>query len=288
MSLLSRMAAFGGAASTRQLRAAGVSDRELTAAVKDGRLLRPRRGVYASPSAPLDVIMALEVGARLTCLSAARSYGLWAGTDTRTHVLFPPHAGRAGKTGRDVVRHVRPQRPHSEVWRVGFIDCLTSVVRCADEETAIAVLDTALSVRRLTPQTLRRLFENEPARCRAVASRARSGSDSGVESILRQHLQSRGHQVEQQIVVHGVGRVDFRINGVLHVEVDGFGFHSSPEAFANDRRRDVALALQGARTVRFAARQVLDDPDDVVETIEALLAREEETAWRAAGAGYGG
>ena len=94
--------------------------------------------------------------------------------------------------------------------------------------------------------------------------------------------------MEQQVAVDGVGRVDLRVGGVLYVEVDGYRFHSTAESFARDRRRDIALALQGARAVRFTARQVLSEPDEVVATIEALLVREEEAAWTVVGTGHGG
>ncbi|MFF2052807.1 DUF559 domain-containing protein [Leifsonia sp. NPDC058194] len=257
----------------KQLRMDGAADRSIRRALANGRLIRPRRGVYARPDLPPTAIAALRIGGRISCVTAARSYGLWGGVDGRLHVTLPSHAGRAGEAD---VRHWDAIEPDSELWRVSIADCLRSTVRCADEETAVAVLDTALSSGAVTPARLDRIFAAEPARCRAVAGAARPGSDSGVESILRQRLVARGHLVEQQIAVPGVGRVDFRIGGVLHVEVDGYAYHSDRAAFERDRLRDTALELQGLRRLRFTARHVLDDVDAVVATIEGVVAATED------------
>jgi very-short-patch-repair endonuclease len=263
----------GGAATVRTLRLAGATSRALSAALDAGRLVRPRRGVYALPSLPPAGMDALRVGGRLSCVSAARSYGLWGGTDGRTHLRFPRHAGRAGEAA---VRHWGDSEPEAELWRVSLADCLRSVVRCGDRETAIAVLDTALSAQKVNPATLRRLFDGEPETSRRIATEARPGSDSGVESILRQRLHARGHLVEQQVAVAGVGRVDMRVDGVLHVEVDGFAYHADQASFERDRLRDAALELQGLRRVRFAAKQVIDDADAVVAFVENVVSLPEE------------
>ncbi|ANF33086.1 hypothetical protein A0130_16745 [Leifsonia xyli] len=56
----------------------------------------------------------------------------------------------------------------------------------------MAVFDTAISAGLVAPPTLRRLLEREPLRVRALGALARPGSDSGVESIVRQRLESLG------------------------------------------------------------------------------------------------
>jgi very-short-patch-repair endonuclease len=118
---------------------------------------------------------------------------------------------------------------------------------------------------------LRRIFDTAPRRSKRIASHARLGSESGVESITRQRLERIGLQVEQQVRLSGVGRVDMRVNGRLLVEIDGYAYHSSPESFDRDRQRDVAAQRAGLRCVRFSARQVLDDWSEVQCAIEQLL-----------------
>ncbi|WP_426623214.1 endonuclease domain-containing protein [Leifsonia sp. McL0607] len=137
------------------------------------------------------------------------------------------------------------------------------------------MLDTVLSAGLATVAGLARIFEGEPRPARSVAESARPGSDSGIESIVRQRLEARGHIVEQQVHVSGVGRVDMRVDGLLYVELDGFAYHSGRAAFERDRMRDTALALAGGRRLRVSAIQVIEHGDEVVATIEALLAAPE-------------
>ncbi|MFF9563157.1 type IV toxin-antitoxin system AbiEi family antitoxin domain-containing protein [Leifsonia sp. NPDC014704] len=265
---------LGGIATVHQLRAAGASAEELTTAVRGGTLRRMRRGVYALPAAQPDALAAVAARGRLSCVSAARSYGLWAGHDPRLHLQFSPHA-RAGpeqQERRGQVRHWLPTERGDQLWRVTVADCLRSVARCADEETAVAVFDTAITAGLVNPVTLRRILESQPSRARSRAVLARPGSESGVESIVRQRLQALGHLVEQQVHVPGVGRVDMRVDGVLYLEIDGFAFHAGRDAFERDRARDAYLAAAGSARLRVSAAQVRDAWPSVLHSIEAVVA----------------
>lgn len=275
MKWMNVLVGLGGIATSSQLVSTGVTSRELTAAVRGGALLRPRRGVYALPSAPPTGIAAVAHGGRLSCVSAARSYGLWGGVDGRTHLRVPPHATRLPEG--ECVRHWVAGDPHRECWRVSVADCLRSVVRCAGEETAVAVLDTAVSAGLVTIAGIERIFAGHPKPVRLIAARARPGSDSGIESLARQRLEARGHVVEQQVHVAGAGRVDMRIDGVLYLELDGFAYHSGREAFERDRARDAALALAGRR-LRISARQVLEEWEAVLAVVERVLVDPENRA----------
>lgn len=150
-------------------------------------------------------------------------------------------------------------------------DCLRSVARCADEETAVAVFDTALSAGLVTLRELREILAGQPANVRRRATLAHPGSESGVESIVRQRLQSRGHVVEQQVHVPGVGRVDMRIDGVLYLELDGYAFHRDREAFERDRLRDARLAAHGRLRMRVSAARVANDWPAVLQAIDGIL-----------------
>lgn len=57
----------------------------------------------------------------------------------------------------------------------------------------------------------------------------------------------------------------------LIVEVDGRSHHSRRRAFEHDRRRDRRLFQAGYVTVRFAARQVLEEPTHVADELRTLL-----------------
>jgi very-short-patch-repair endonuclease len=273
-SLSSALSSFGGIATRHQLVGSGVGAADLRAAVTTGQVVRVRRGHYGSPGAYPDALRAVRIGGRLSCLSAARTYGLWAGRSRTLHLRVPTNAGR--------LRLDFPRVPPSVVhwsdgqlspfcWRDALDDTLRSSVRCADAETAIAVLDTALGLKVIDLKDLRRIFDTAPRRSKRIASQARLGSESGVESITRQRLERIGIQVEQQVRLSGVGRVDMRLDRRLLVEIDGYAYHSSPESFDRDRQRDVAVQRAGLRCVRFSARQVFDDWSEVQRAIEQLL-----------------
>ncbi|WP_431220656.1 type IV toxin-antitoxin system AbiEi family antitoxin domain-containing protein [Leifsonia xyli] len=261
---------LGGIASAHQLRAAGASSGQLTAAVRAGAVRRLRKGVYATPSASAAAIAAVTARGRLCCVSAARSYGLWSGDDRRLHLQFAPNA-RAGPRDGHVCHWFGARRSES-VWRVTVADCLRSVARCADQETAVAVFDTAITVGLTSPPALARELQSLPRNVRARAALARPGSDSGVESIVRQRLQAAGHLVEQQVHVPGVGRVDMRVDGVLFLEIDGFAFHGDRQAFERDRARDAMLAAAGWARLRVSAAQVRDEWPVVLGRIHRVLA----------------
>jgi very-short-patch-repair endonuclease len=242
----------------------------LTAAVRDGSLRRLRKGIYAVPTASTAAVAAIAARGRLSCTTAARSYGLWAGDDVRLHLQFAPNARAGPRDG--AVCHWFPVEPQREAWRVSVEDCLRSVARCADEETAVAVFDTAISAGLTNPVALREVLSGQPANVRARASLARAGSDSGVESIVRQRLQRWGHVVDQQVHVGGVGRVDMRIDGTLYLEIDGFAFHKGREQFERDRARDAVLAARGLRSLRVSAAQVMGEWEVALSRIRSVLA----------------
>jgi very-short-patch-repair endonuclease len=72
---------------------------------------------------------------------------------------------------------------------------------------------------------------------------------------------------------------DFEVDALwraerLVVEIDGFAFHSSPEAFERDRQRDGVLAAAGFRVMRTTWRQLTSEPEALlVRLAQALVAR---------------
>jgi very-short-patch-repair endonuclease len=53
----------------------------------------------------------------------------------------------------------------------------------------------------------------------------------------------------------------------LVIEIDGREFHSDPEVFESDRRRQNLLVLDGWRVLRITWRMITDDPDRVVAMV---------------------
>lgn len=264
------VATLGGVATREQI-VAGSSASELAAALRAGELTRVRRAHYASPAASREAVIAARVGGALCGLSAARSFGLWSGFDDRLHIALPPNASRS-RVHRDgdrwmsdgdpmeIVRHWIPTGRRRQCWRVDLDECLKQAVAWSDEETGIAVLDTARSKFGITERELRVVFAGESSRSLLRVGRSRAGSESGLESIVRQRLTPLGYRLAQQVRLRGVGRVDLHVLGTrVFIEIDGREHHGSAAAFTEDRRRDAEAARSGAVVLRFTYPQIVAD-----------------------------
>ena len=64
----------------------------------------------------------------------------------------------------------------------------------------------------------------------------------------------------------------------LIVEIDGRRHHSSPEAFDRDHDRQNQLVSMGWTVLRITPRQLADNPDRVIGTVRATIARLESVA----------
>ena len=262
--------AFGGLARRDQILAAGLSGTDITAAVRRGEVRRIRRAHYATRLASPDAAAAVRIGGRLGGVSAARSYGLWAGFDPRLHVVVPVNASRlrtivtpegvSPDVGeRDAVVHWADVAPARGCWRPPLLDTLRQVAAWADHETAMATLDTALDLRLVSAEQLVRAFAAEPSASRLRAASAMPGSGSGYESIIVRRLRRLGLRVVQQVVVPDVGRIDALIEDRLFLEIDGDEFHGTATAYETDRRRDAALTARGLPFIRLTTRRIRDD-----------------------------
>jgi hypothetical protein len=66
----------------------------------------------------------------------------------------------------------------------------------------------------------------------------------------------------------------------LVLEVDGFAYHGSPEAFHRDRERDRVLAAAGYQVLRFTWQQLHHDKVRTAGALAAAIARREEMVRR--------
>jgi very-short-patch-repair endonuclease len=280
---------LGGIASRSQLYARGFSGGDITTAVRLGLTWRVRRAHYVTSAAQSEAILAVRVGGRLAGISAARSYGLWAGFDRRIHVAVAANAARlrtqfAPSKSDYLTPDIAPREielhwlarleTNAECWRVTLDECLVQVLQWSDAETAVACLDTARRQFGLTDADLARIFAGQNASVRVKAGASRPGSDSGVESIVRQRLKRIGVEVEQQVEIPVVGRVDMLVRSArLVIEVDSKGYHSSPEQFENDRRRGAELAAIDHRELRLSFQRVFEEWAWCERTVLAALGR---------------
>ncbi len=273
-----------GVAHLQDLLAAGYTRYQVAALLNQGRLLRPRIGWYAAPWHEHDVVRAVRVGGRLTCVSGARSYGLPVPFDHRVHVALPFNASRLRAAGdgrrvdvgddRDVVRHWTEAAGR---YRVSPLECLREAASCVPSRWFVGMVDAARRAT-LVPDAdlgfLRTMLSREKQR---LLDRSDPSAESILESLMRVGLEDAGLSPEAQVPI-GSFRVDFVLQGWLVIECDGSEHHAGPAVFESDRRRDATLSASGYRVLRFSYRQIVDGWPDVLQTIRAVLYRGPESA----------
>ena len=267
---------FGGAASWRRLRRAGVSWYALRLALESGSVLRLRRGVYAVAGADPAVCAVLQLGGVLACASAATALGLPLLFEPRSlHVIVPRRWSHARMAG--VAVHRRDLRPEDCVGITTSL--LRTVVDCARElplREAVVICDTALR-RGLDLQALCAAAQaargHGAAQVRRVVELADARAESPLESCLRLLVTELAASVRAQVWINGVGRVDLLLDGWLVIEADGFEFHSSRSSYREDRRRTNALVAAGYEVLRFGYEDIVHRPELVIDTVRRVLER---------------
>lgn len=86
-------------------------------------------------------------------------------------------------------------------------------------------------------------------------------------------LRGLGVQVEVQVQIEGVGRVDLVVDGWLIIECDSREYHEGWMTQKRDRRRDLAAAARGYTTIRPIAEDILGTPEEVLTLLKQTLSR---------------
>lgn len=260
---------------TSDLRAAGLTRRDIGRAVTSGTLLRLREGVFTTPAADPDCAAAVRAFGRLACVSELRRLGVFVRDRTDLHIHVDEHSARIPRPSGIARTHRRHllRRPHPRAMSVEVLDAMVDAVRCQDPRSAIASIDSALHLRILHPDDLEELFAALPRRYRRLRAWVDERAESGPESLVRLMLRSLGWTYDVQVKIVGVGRVDFVVDGWLIVECDSREHHSSPSAQREDRRRDLAAARLGLVTMRLLAEDIMWRPDAVLDGLRGLYKR---------------
>jgi hypothetical protein len=271
-------------ASRAQLIAAGARPRYLTAAVRNGYLLRVRRDHYARPDTPRSVLQAVRVGGRLACLSTLSHTGIFAIDHACTHIhlergasrLRHPNDARQPLPSDDrpnITMHWSPLRETdagSEA-SVGVKDALAQVIQCQDELHAIASLDNALFLKAIDLRDLREIFANCPQRFAGLLPRVDGRAEAGQEMMLRLLLEDAGLHCDLQVTFPGIGRVDLVVEGRVVVEADSRLAHDGWELHVRDRNKDIDVAKLGYPSIRPAYQRTMHKADDVLAAVQGLL-----------------
>lgn len=242
------------------LRARGLSRRQIERMLRGGRLVRVRKGRYVEQPANEQAIEAARLGGRLDCVSLLQALGVFVLARGELHLVVVPGSSRLGPVAGGAVRHWRTTRRGK---RAAVIEALAQACRCQAVPAAIATLDSAWHQGLVDAGALDEVFARLPKRYRVLRRRLDRRCESGPESLVRLMLWKLGCAYSPQVSIRGVGRVDFVVEGRLIVECDSREYHSDWNQQRKDYRRDLAAARQGFVTLRLTAEDILYRPDEV-------------------------
>ncbi|MGI6877866.1 hypothetical protein [Microbacterium sp. gxy059] len=264
------------------LRAEGHTRADIRRAVSEGRLFHARRDNYVEGTASDAIKSAVRVGGRLDCVSLMRELGVFVLQDDPglhvqiergRHWLRAPRSRsiRLRSAAHRVVTHWRVDDAAADSTVAYPVAALAQAVRCQTPRAAIATLDSAVHRGIIRGPDLSEVFERLPERLQRLRAHIDGRAESGPETFARLIVRSLGVDVELQVVIDGVGRVDLLIDGWIIVECDSRAHHGGWEEQERDRSRDLAAAARGFATIRPTARQIFEQPHLLRESVQGLL-----------------
>lgn len=267
-----------GLATTAQLIAAGLSKDAIRHRLATGRLhlLHPR--VYAVGHVPTDplardlaAILACGPGSVLSHGSAATVLGLL------PRMNGPIHVSRQGghhRTLQGVVLHRPKHLPAEDILLQGAVPATTPLRTLLDLSAAPQLdraLNEALVHRRVDAKELQ---ARATGRLRTLLDAGPQPTRSEAERHLLRLVAKAGLPRPRTNVRIGGREVDaVWLDQRLVVEVDGYAYHHTRQAFERDRSRDADLHRHGYRILRLSWRQITQEPELTAATLAAALTR---------------
>ena len=279
MDVVSALEAAGGVARRGALIEAGCSEHSVRVALAAKRVSMISRGVLAVPGASPDAVLAVNLGGQLTCLSALAHVGLpLPAAPSAAHLSVRDSFSRRGRdTGGARLHYTNAPRAHGPTVRV--VEALDTAGACLDEVWHLVAIDAALNRGLITLGDVMSFRRSSKQRRDFLLRYADARSEAPGETIVRLRLVQAGLSVRPQAYVEGAGRVDLEVEGVLILQIDGYGPHSDKLAFRRDREKGRAVIKAGRPQLSYAASEVLGYwTADVVSDVRACLA-----AWRSTG-----
>jgi very-short-patch-repair endonuclease len=263
---------------------AGMTSRQITAAVRSGDLVRARQDRYLHRGAPERLVAAVRVGGRLGCISLLAALGVFVFDSSVLHVHMLRGASRM-RSSHSRGHPLAPRTRHRGVvlhWQtlleppvaagcVAIVDALVHAVRCQSPWHAIATLDSAVQRGLIELERLADVFAALPSRFQVLRDLVDGRAQSGPETLVRLMALSLGCRVELQMRFDGVGFVDLVLDGWLAVECDSQEFHSSWQQRLKDYRRDLRLAQLGYCPLRLTAADIMYEPERVLASLRGLV-----------------
>ena len=266
-----------------ELLAAGIPRGTIGSRCRSGRYRRVLPKIYAVRE-PTILTLCCAVArwqpdAVLSHRTAAWLHG-WTGEPKQIEATLPRRARVRAPDWIRIHRRDLDDAHIGESWSLPTVSRTQTLVDCAavmpaDEYERLVDAELTRSVE---PDELRAVCDARPGRWGNKTAVAQLGSAavraaSEPERLLARALTARRCPLAVNAPV-GPYICDFVDEvGRVIVEVDGREFHSAPEVFRSDRRRQNWLVRQGWLVLRYAAYDVLADPDAVAEEIVECVRR---------------
>lgn len=258
-------------ARTADIYSAGFSKRDVASEVKRGLVTRAGRSWVCTLSCPRDLRWAAMLGGHLTCVSAAKHYGLWTLHDDRCHIAVRNHSNVQPNRAKVRLHYGTGPIARSRNTVVDpVVNVLVGVAKCQSLERALVVADSAVRAGHISRTELRSLHVRSAAFAR-VAAAVSELSDSGIETLPRLRLSAAGIHMRQQVRIAG-HRVDGLVGERLVLQFDGAD-HLSREQKQTDARHDNELRLMGYTVLRFTYQDVVEFWPYVEASVQRALAQ---------------
>jgi very-short-patch-repair endonuclease len=150
------------------------------------------------------------------------------------------------------------------------MDALLQAMSCLAPIDALAAIESALHLGRLSGEGLDRLLDLAPDRMTPTLERLNLGAQSGLETHARILLQDAGHEVLTQVEIGGAGILDLLVDDCVGVETDGEKWHR--DRFREDRSKDVGVELWGIRVLRIGAHHLFREWPTTLRALERMIA----------------
>jgi len=274
-----------GVVARRQLFALGLGRGAIDRRIERGRLHILHRGVYTVGHRAITqhgrwmaAVLAAGPGAVLSHRSAAALWGIRPTTRTRIEVTVPRtlHATptlhprcavlqRDEVTTNDGIPTTTPART------------LLDLAGLLGKRPLERALNEAEAMRLTSEAPVAELMERHPAKrgiadLRILLVTSRSSTRSELEARFLTLLDTHGlPQPETNIIIEGIEVDAVWRQQRLIVELDGYAFHSTRQAFEHDRARDRHLTANGWRVLRITWRDLAERAHELAAELRALL-----------------
>ena len=283
MDLISQVVLLGGVIDRKTLiRLRG--PRELVRAVRDGTLVRDRRGRYALPSAQHGVRTASSIAGVLSHRSAAQYWG-WAqkAADGLPEVTVPRNRRVDRALRRTLIPHWS-DLPDDAVVKGVVTSPLRTLVDCMRNlpiDEATSIVDSALRAGDITEAELLELARGTRGRGRAriiaVAERATGKAANVFESVLRAQADLvPGLNVVAQLPIRISKRLLLHpdlvdVENKIIIEAEGFEWHGKSAQLTRDCRRYNTFTLLGWQVIRVSWAMVMFNAAYVQRVLRAAV-----------------